>query len=232
MYLGQTGAGKTFLAKKCLHRAERPIFILDSMNEFPSMEPGDPAPVGLVFRSVAQLKRYLISRRENATGVYSVKVTQDHEAEAFFKLMVDLGEGGQEGMTCVVDETSKFCSPSSIDDNLARMIRYGRHWGQNLMFVSRRPQEVHRDVTAQADCLVVFSMAENRDVDYIEKRHEDGELVRGLSKTAHDYAILGEWRHLPFADVLDSPKRVTHPKPEPEEEADPETEPETEPVDG
>lgn len=69
----------------------------------------------------------------------------------------------------VVEETSFFCSPSHLPDELSQLVRYGRHRRIDQLYISRRPAEIHRDLTAQSDVIVSFAQREPRDLDYLAR---------------------------------------------------------------
>lgn len=88
----------------------------------------------------------------------------------FFNLCIAVGN-------CVViyDEIDMVCSPSYISNPLYRIIHYGRHLKVRnkivtvrLVGASRRPANVSRDLTSQADKVIIFKVTEPRDLKYIE----------------------------------------------------------------
>jgi len=77
------------------------------------------------------------------------------------------------GTMIVVEESSLYCSPQSFPREIAQLIRYGRHKQLDLVFVARRPAELHRDLTANADVLVTFQQQEPRDLEYLRAFYGD-----------------------------------------------------------
>lgn len=69
--------------------------------------------------------------------------------------------------TILVDEADRYCSPVSVPLGLRRIVNYQRHYRLNLIFVSRRPAAVHRDVSALSDVVHIFHVHEPRDLDYL-----------------------------------------------------------------
>lgn len=89
----------------------------------------------------------------------------------------------------VVDEVDIWTSAQSCDESILNAIRYGRHRGLSQIYISQRPANVIRDLTAQSDYLFMFQSTENRDVEYLAARigRENAERVRRLKQ--FDYAV-------------------------------------------
>ena len=67
----------------------------------------------------------------------------------------------------VVEETSRYCSPFHLPTEIETLIRYGRHSNLDQLYVARRPAEIHRDLTSNADFVATFRQWEPRDVQYL-----------------------------------------------------------------
>ncbi len=67
-----------------------------------------------------------------------------------------------------IDELSLFCSPHKKPAALLELVRIGRHRRIDQLYSARRPAEVPRDVTAQADFLIVGRTFEPTDTDYLK----------------------------------------------------------------
>lgn len=72
------------------------------------------------------------------------------------------------GLHFVVDEADWFCTPHEIPPEFDRIIKYGRHRNITLCCASRRPSEMHRNITANAWECFAFSLQEPRDLDYLK----------------------------------------------------------------
>jgi DNA helicase HerA-like ATPase len=84
----------------------------------------------------------------------------------------------------VVDEIDLYANNTSPMWETMNIIRYGRHRACSLVGISQRPANVVRDLTAQADYLIMFQSTENRDIEYLAGRigPELGEQVRNLAQ--------------------------------------------------
>jgi hypothetical protein len=68
----------------------------------------------------------------------------------------------------LVDEADWFCTPLAIPSEFDRLVKYGRHRNLTLCCVSRRPSEIHRNITANSFRCFAFSIQEPRDVEYLK----------------------------------------------------------------
>lgn len=184
---GRAGYGKTTFINEVLPVLPRPIFIIDTMNEFNE---------GLVFYSAAHLVEFLRENGRNDSRVYTVKTDSETDAALFFSIFPAV----RKSATIVIDEVSKFCSPNSIDDNLKQIINYGRHWNQSLVMAARRSAEVHRDVTAQADVTISFRQTESRDIAKMRELYDGADELATLERG--EFVAIGDAHRVPFESIL------------------------------
>lgn len=186
---GKAGSGKSYLIAELLDELPRPVFILDTQDEF---------NLGVQFDTGAELLDYLVAGRPNVSGVYVLNARTDGDFRTFFEIL----STSEDPATIVVDEADLFCTPYNIDPELSRIIKYGRHWQQNILYAARRPAEVNRNLTAQSDCLVSFKQTEPRDIAALKKSYVQADQLADLDETAHELLVLGRFEHLPFAEIL------------------------------
>lgn len=73
------------------------------------------------------------------------------------------------GALCLVaEEISWAISPAKMPVEVETLIRYGRHRDVELVGISRRPAEVNRDLTANANDVYIFRTHEPRDIAYFK----------------------------------------------------------------
>lgn len=186
---GKAGSGKSHLIQSLMNDLPRPVFVLDTQNEFDE---------GLQFEEAGVLLDYLVQGQKNASGIYVLKATADEDFDLFFRILAT----GQDPATLVIDEADLFCTPYNINEDFNRIIKYGRHWNQHILYAARRPAEVNRNLTAQSDCLISFKQTEPRDVAALKKSFSGAEDLADLDETKFEYMILGRSDHLPFAKKL------------------------------
>ncbi len=151
--MGQKGSGKTqFVIRHIIPRYKR-VVILDSLGEYRNFVTQD-------IKSFYQALEANLDR-EVFTICYR---PLDKQPEAFFEIVESLTD-----ILIVVEEADFYCSPHYINEHLMYLIKYGRHFTQNLVLVSRRPAEVSRQVTAQSDVVISFRQTEPNDIDYFKK---------------------------------------------------------------
>jgi SpoVK/Ycf46/Vps4 family AAA+-type ATPase len=67
-----------------------------------------------------------------------------------------------------VDEIDMYLDPFDPDENLMKVIRYGRHKGISLCGICQRPAAVRKDLLAQADLVLLFQTVEPNDLRYLK----------------------------------------------------------------
>jgi energy-coupling factor transporter ATP-binding protein EcfA2 len=173
---GKKGSGKTTLIRRASLFLKR-VVIFDPLNEYVN---------GVVIVDSASLAEYLIANHEKNFRVIFKSESDEEFSQAFCAC------SNMYNMTMVIEEVDSFCSPVGIDEHLKRIIRYGRHREISIIAASRRPAEVSRHLTAQADCIVSFIQEEPRDIQYLKSRltAQDCEYIKTLPQ--YQYYVFGE----------------------------------------
>jgi hypothetical protein len=103
-------------------------------------------------------------------------------------------------LTIFIDESHQICNAWTSTPEFIRLIRLGRHWKINIVWISQRFATVHRELTANTDEFIFFRIWEPLDLDAISKRCGDvtAEKVRNLRriKNVEGRTVPGE--HLVF----------------------------------
>ena len=152
---GQKGCGKTFLAAnlaRSLHDAGRRVICVAPMAGFAL--PGSP-----VVRT-GELGLYYRYRSASVL----VEPSEDRVAEVAFQYAQAVGN-----LCLFVDEIDMYFSPFQPNEDLLRIVRYGRHCNLSIVGISQRPASVCKDLIAQADYKVFFRTTEPNDLAYIRK---------------------------------------------------------------
>jgi hypothetical protein len=180
---GRKGSGKSTLVREIVDEAPR-VIVFDTMGEYARKRD----KIFDTFESAAsELGRVQHERRFRVI----IQLVDEEDALAAMRVAYDVP-----ACLIVVEETSFYCSPSYLPMELARFVRYGRHREIDQIYVSRRPAEIHRDLTAQSDLIVSFQQHEPGDVEYLRKvMGPDADRLPGLPK----YAIIVS------GDVADAP---------------------------
>jgi Cdc6-like AAA superfamily ATPase len=188
--LGKAGSGKTYLIRSVFPRLPRPVFVLDTLNEF---------DMGVQFQTSDEIVDFLMEGRPNRSGVYVLNTQTDEDSEALFSLVATM----RVPCTLVVDEVDLFCNPHQINADLRDLIRYGRHWKVNLLFAARRAAEVNRNVTAQSDVLISFRQTETRDIQSLKLAYSEAERLPELQPDSFEFIVFGDLDATPFRPVLE-----------------------------
>ena len=72
-----------------------------------------------------------------------------------------------EDLTFIIEEVDNYATPNLCPIDLKRLLKYGRHSGLSMIFVSRRPAEINRLITSQSQRFICFTIIEPTDVRYL-----------------------------------------------------------------
>ena len=72
-----------------------------------------------------------------------------------------------EDLTFIIEEVDNYATPNFCPIELKRLLKYGRHNGLSMIFVSRRPAEINRLITSQSQRFICFTIIEPGDVRYL-----------------------------------------------------------------
>lgn len=169
---GRRGSGKSTLARSLVAGCTR-LIVFNTLGE------AEHNDLGLVFTEPQKLFDY-VSRSVQFRAV------ADFQDDTLFPWTVKLAEA-VENCTLMVDELDRHANPRQIPPELDNCVRYGRHWGVSLLAISRRPAEIPRIVTSQAEVIHTFRLNEPRDVQYVRQFVGD-----------EAFTDLGEHEHLSY----------------------------------
>ena len=150
---GQRGSGKSYFAKSLAQTLPRCI-IWDALGEY---------NVDRRILSLEELAEFLIADRNNPTFFHVAFDTFQPEEDFpdFCRLVLARGD-----LYVMIEELDMLATPYQCPTEFAKLIKYGRHFGIQLVGVSRRPAEVSRLFTSQASRFVTFGQREPNDIKY------------------------------------------------------------------
>ena len=159
---GQRGSGKSFWVKKYLKGLPR-FLLYDTLGEYEGTRQTDLAGV--------------IQLCKDADKGFC-DIIFDPLDDSLFSLFCRVALA-MKNIYIIVEELDQFSTSFKTPIEFQKLIKYGRHYGINLIGISRRPSEVSRLFTSQCTRFVIFNQREPRDVTYFR-------------------SIIGEWaEHLP-----------------------------------
>lgn len=168
---GRKGSGKSHLTKQIIQEFDR-VVAIDSLAEY---GPDDGFRVVSGKRACAEA---LVKASKLTRFKLSLRCDDHQDLLQLLEVVYEMP-----GTLVVVDEASFYCSPTKLPVPMSKLIRMGRHKRISQIYVARRPSEVHRDVTAQADVTVTFVQHEPRDILYLRGvAGDDAERARSLGK--------------------------------------------------
>lgn len=173
---GKRGSGKTTLARGLLDEAPR-AFICDPFDEYllPDTEK---------FYSIAALARRMKENLGAKAFRYCFYPVDIRDSDKLLLLAHAVRY-----CTVVLEEIDLLCSPNFIPLHLSESIRRGRHYGVDLIAVSRRPAEVSRLLTSQASRFYIFRFSEPRDLEYFAATFGDETAIRIRALKEHEYIV-------------------------------------------
>lgn len=179
--MGARGSGKTTLAKSllALWPVER-TFIYDPLNEFPQYEP-----------------HYQIDSAVAALSDDFEVVRFVGDSEDCGNLLTVVRE--LDNILVVFDEADMVLRASSLQnpEPFRWMVSYGRHFGQGMLLIARRPQELPRQFTAQS---ILFFSATHEPTDRTYIRQRVGHIPDGPGEYEwYAHTLAGELIHFPAA---------------------------------
>lgn len=161
---------------------------------------------GVIIRDPWSLREYLKAR---GSGGFHVSYRDDGESRNVkpgdvFHMLQAL-----RNVTLFWEEASKWLNTKNTSlDQVLWFLQYGRHHSISNVLVARRPSELDRMATAQADVIISFRQHEPRDLEYIR--------AIGGQAAADEVAGLGpfEWayvmkEHAELVALLDSVSEET-----------------------
>lgn len=180
--LGRKGSGKSYLSSQIIEEYDR-VIVLDSLGEYE----------GTVTDGLEETVRTILAVKDKPRFRIVARILAAEDAEKIMRLVYEIPN-----CLFVIEETSLYCSPSYLPDDLARLIRYGRHREISLLFVSRRPSELHRDLTAQADLVVTFQQQEPRDITYLGQIFGRDVAASTVNLDRYQFVLMGDRSKAPL----------------------------------
>ena len=192
---GRKGSGKTTLVREIIKENPR-VFVIDSLAEYDAgfqVVHGKRACIEAM-RDAGRAREDLFDlKEERGPFRLSLRVLDVEDNLELIDYAYEFP-----GTMLVVEETSLYTKSHFLPTEISRLVRYGRHREIDQIYVARRPSEVSRDLTAQADLIVSFQQQEPRDVKYLrDVAGEEAEQVRNLPK--YKTMVFGDLSKMPIA---------------------------------
>lgn len=192
---GKKGSGKSFLAKEIIEEFDR-VIIIDSNGEYDFSDEGKQIAEVITGYRDSLLKLKEIGQDEDCKTHFCISLRTlsiQHDL-----MLLDV-IGTIPNILVVVEETSRYVSADYIPDAIANLIRYGRHLDISQMYIARRPSEISRELTANADITIWFKTKEPRDLTYFKSNTGQNPSVLRTLKKYHCYVDYDEKEKLPVA---------------------------------
>lgn len=146
---GASGSGKSRMTARLAQPWDRVIYV-DPMGSF------DAEYTALSFKAAVG---YLSERWNNRPFSMSVRFDNDEDYSRFFAGLYALMQrtrGAVDNFLLVLDEVDLWSSPKYIDASLAKILRYGRHYGCSWIANCRADVHTNRDIRMNAAEILLF----------------------------------------------------------------------------
>ncbi len=153
---GTRGSGKSTFIKSTIKKLPR-VFLYDTLGEYGT------DTVDQIFYTKKELAEFFLTLKKNQFfNISYLPLVPEDDFDWSARVALAVG-----GVCFVVDEIDLYTKPSYCPPGLRKLIRYGRHYGIDMITASRRPPEVSREITAQTGKFILFRMHEPADQAYI-----------------------------------------------------------------
>ena len=152
--LGKRGSGKTTLTKSLIEGYNKNIIIWDFIGEYK----------GAVIKTFDSFCWYISQRIIDEKRINIILRLPIEDFDAVCGVIYIIGK-----MLFVIEEIDSVSSAFYVPKGLGYLIRYGRHREVSMIATSRRPADVPRLLTSQANTLYCFRFIEPRDLDYLKQ---------------------------------------------------------------
>lgn len=166
--LGQRGTGKSTTLRRTI-RAQARVIVFDPLGEH-----GD---CGIVCDSLRSFRGYWRARW--AAPRWHI-ILQPHELRgtvgraagpaAALRPYLELVRDHAKGCYVVLDEAGHWGDSQSTDPRVQELTYYGRHRDVSLVWAVRHPSEAPKALMKEADCLYLFRLTEDCDLDKVRGR--------------------------------------------------------------
>ncbi len=180
--LGKRGSGKSTLARELLKRAgDKRVIVIDTF--------GEHGAGRTVVRSVPELFEAVKRKAFNIA-------VQFEDADAGFSWACRVAYAARDLML-VCEEVDFYIKANYAPEPFSLLVRYGRHKGVAMTCISRRPPDLWRNLTANADSIFSFQTIEPRDIRYLAEfmGAQNAEGLRSLGKLEYIKYCNGEVSH-------------------------------------
>ena len=179
--IGKRGSGKSTLLKELLRKkpATR-VLVVDTLGEHGKGRTVIRTPLDLL----AEIEK----------GCFNIALQLDDPEKAYHYACK--AAWAYRDMVLVCEEVSWYIKAGHAPKPFQTLVRFGRHRGVEMFCISRRPQELWRELTANCDNIYSFFTIEPRDIKYLADfmGEMNAEKLKELKKLEYIHYKNGEVR--------------------------------------
>ena len=176
--VGQTGSGKSYVTKYIVYNLLARVIVFDIMNEYDHKD-------FIKFYEFESFREYVKEHFKEKDLKIIIKFDNEDDYAKSIELAYLIGN-----ITIVLEEIHNYASATSIDPELNKIIRYGRHKDISIIGTSQRFNDLHLLYRNNIDVLIAHSLTMPNDLKYLAQigfvGKEGAEQIGNLSKDKHE----------------------------------------------
>lgn len=215
--IGKKDTGKTWLLNSLIPVNQKTHYILDYSNRF-------HGEIHYRFKTILDkhLDNQFHKRNDKPARQVVCRFGMENKADYYrlFEFITIIGN-----CVLVVDEVQLFIKYGKMNDKLYEILTAGRNKGIDILFATISPIGVDKMIFRQADWVVVFTVQEDSDLDYLMslkmiRSKVTAEDIENLDAKKHERFVFGDTSPLviPQAKTFNRASIVSKPVDTPEEE--------------
>lgn len=162
---GQTGTGKTTLARRMFGETPRAFLADAGFEEFPARYFGEYPSLVQHLSAIGAFSDFRSSSLRLSHVPFRVAYTPRlNEHALIFDTAVELGN-----LTLFLEEADRFADPGQLPE-YDEVITRGRHYGISIVAISTHPYGLPKELRRQATRIIAFHQDEPSDLDYLADR--------------------------------------------------------------
>ena len=177
LFIGKKFSGKTYDMKMIIPINEKMHIICDTAKKFDN---------GEIFLNFDQFATTIQTTKGFQKRNMICRFFDLDDYNWVFTFVREFAEKTGKGLVLLIDEVQVHTRKGKTSEDLANILSVGRNFGIDILAATNRPLGIDHNLTAQADCLVVYQINEDSDLEYLSKVPYIGKENAYLLPTLND----------------------------------------------